>query len=735
MATFLYRLGRFSYRRRKIVGAIWLALVVLFGVGASALSGPTQDSFEIPGTESQEAFDLLEERFPAANAEATSARVVFAAPEGETLADPGHQAAVSDVVAELSAAPQVAQVADPFQAGTVSDDGTIAYAQVNYTVGFVDLTDEAQQALFDAADSGREAGLRVEIGGEAATDAEFGGGTEFVGVAVAAVVLIITFGSLVAAGLPLLTAILGITIGISAITAATGFIDIGSETSTLALMIGLAVGIDYALFIVSRYRHELSAGRDGEEAAGRALGTAGSAVIFAGLTVMIAMAGLSVVNIPMLTEMGLAAALTVGMAVVIALSLLPALLGFAKHRILGGKIPGLKVRDPEADDGTVTMGRRWARFIARRPVPVLILAALGMLVLAAPVTDLRLGLPGEGSLSPETTQRQAHDLVVEGFGEGFNGPLTVVVDGAGSADAQAAMDTAVATLRSMDGVAQVSPPMVNETGDTAIVNVVPDTGPVSSETEDLVHQIREQGQVLTEQTGASVAVTGTTAINIDFSEKMSDALVPYLSLVVGLSLVLLMVVFRSLLVPVKAALGFLFTMGATFGAIVAVFQWGWLNGLLGIEQTGPIISMLPIFLIGVVFGLAMDYEVFLVTRMREEHVHGSGPTESVVTGFQHGARVVTAAAVIMISVFSGFIFSGEDVIMQIGLALAAAVAFDAFVVRMTIVPAVMALVGSRAWYLPRWLDRVLPNVDVEGEKLTRFLADEAEQHELEPVRG
>ncbi|WP_053206802.1 MMPL family transporter [Jiangella muralis] len=738
MATFLYRLGRFSYRRRGVVLAIWLGLVALFGVGASTLSGPTSDTFSIPGTESQEAFDLLEERFPGGNTDGATARVVFAAPDGQTLTDPANQAAVEDVLTDLSTAPQVADVPDPFEAGTVSEDGTIAFSQVTYAVPFFDLTDEAREALTEAADVGRDAGLTVELGGEAAMSDEEPAGTEIIGIGVAAVVLILTFGSLIAAGLPLLTAILGIVIGMSAITAASGFMDIGSSTPTLALMLGLAVGIDYALFIVSRFRHELAVGRDGEEAAGRAVGTAGSAVVFAGLTVMIALAGLFVVNIPMLTEMGLAAALTVGIAVIIALSLLPALLGFAKHRVLGGKIPGLRrIRERADDDGKPTLGRRWANLVTRRPVAVLTVAVVGMLALAAPLLDLRLGLPDEGSSPPASTQRQAYDLTVEGFGAGFNGPLMVVVDGADSPDPQAAADAVAASLQDLDGVVSVTEPVPNEAGDTAIINVVPEFGPGSAETEDLVADIRDQVGAVGDDAGAAVSVTGTTAINIDFSERMAEALLPYLALVVGLSFVLLMLVFRSLLVPLKAALGFLLTMGATFGAIVAVFQWGWFNGVLGIEQTGPIISMLPIFLIGVVFGLAMDYQVFLVTRMREEHVHGASPTDSVVIGFQHGARVVSAAAMIMISVFAAFIFGGEDVIMQIGLALAAAVAFDAFVVRMTIVPAVMTLLGSRAWFLPRWLDRLLPNVDVEGEKLARHLRDEsapAPEPEPEPAQ-
>lgn len=737
MATFLYRLGRFSYRRRGIVLLAWLAAFVLAGVGASTLAGDTNDSFDIPGTESQEAFDLLEERFPEApDSDNSSARVVFAAPEGETLADPENRAIVDDIVTELGGAPQVASVAHPFDAGTVSPEENVAFADVSYSVPWADLTEEAKDALADVAENGREAGLTVELSGEAVSPAgpeEMS--TELIGVLVAAVVLIITFGSLIAAGLPLVTAIVGIGISVSAITAATGFIDMGGDTSVLATMLGLAVAIDYALFIVSRYRHEIAIGRDGYAAIGRAVGTAGSAVVFAGLTVMIALAGLGIVGIPMLTEMGLAAAFTVGMAVLIALTLLPALLGFAKHRVLGGKIPFLKARDPEADDegGKPTMGRRWGGFISRHPKSVVLVAVVGMLGLAAPVLDLRLGLPGEESMAEDTTQRKAYDLVSEGFGEGFNSQLIVVVDAAESDNPQAAFQEAVGTIEGLDNIAMVAPPTPNSAGDTAIISVVPERGPASVETEGLVADIRDANGGLEASTGASLAVAGNTAIVIDFSEKMGGAMAPYLGVVVGLSFILLMLVFRSILVPLKAALGFLLTMGATFGILVAIFQWGWLTDLLGIDQTGPIISMLPIFLIGVVFGLAMDYEVFLVTRMREEYIHGTPAKQAVVSGFQHGSRVVTAAAIIMISVFGGFIFSGEDFIMQIGLAMAGAVAIDAFIVRMTIVPAVLTLLGKTAWWLPRWLDRALPNVDVEGDRLAKYLEESDESQESKPV--
>jgi putative drug exporter of the RND superfamily len=730
VATFLCRVGRFAYRSRRLVGLVWLTVIVVVGAGAALLSGPTSDSFSIPGTESQRAFDLLDERFPELAADGASARVVFVAPPGETLADPANEEIVRDVLAEIAAAPQVTEVVGPHDSGLMNEDGSMGLAQVGYAVDFFELDDNARHALLAAADTGRGAGLTVEIGGDA-LNPEDELGSELVGLGVAAVVLLVTFGSLAAAGMPLITGITGVGIGVAAITAATGFTDIGSTAPILATMLGLAVGIDYALFIVSRYRHELAIGRGGAEAAGRAVGTAGSAVVFAGLTVIIALVGLAVVDIPILTEMGLAAALTVGLAVLIALTLLPALCGFAGRRMLSWRLPGLRTPDPEDDTDTRrTMGKRWIGLIIKRPVTVLVAAVVGLGVLAIPLTDLRLGLPDEGYFPEDWTQRKAYDLTAEGFGAGFNGPLMVVVDAAGAADPSAAAGAVAEALGATDGVQLVAPPVVNPAGDTAIITAIPTEAPASEETEQLVDAIRSDVAAVGADAGAAaVFVTGTTAVFIDFSEKMSGALVPYLLVVVGLSIVLLMLVFRSVVVPVKAALGFLLTIAATFGVLVAIFQWGWLTGLLGIDQTGPIFSILPIFIIGVVFGLAMDYQVFLVTRMREEYVHGADAKTAVTVGFRHGSRVVAAAAIIMISVFAGFALGDADDVAQVGIALAVAIAVDAFVVRMTIVPTVLALVGDRAWWLPRWLDRLLPDVDGDGEHLARYLGD----RDREPV--
>ncbi|QNP69404.1 MMPL family transporter [Streptomyces roseirectus] len=725
MATFLYRLGRLAFRRGRLFLTAWIVVLLAVGAGALGASGKTTDDFTLPGTQSQAAIDLLGKEFPQASASGATARVVFEAPAGQRLTSAAHRAEIASLVAELKKAPQVSNVSEPFAADQVSRDGTIAYAQVTYTAPKADLSKAASRALDDVAAAGEKAGLKVSLGGNAVQEKAASKAAELIGLVVAALALVVTFGSLIAAGLPLLTAVFGVGVAILCITLATAFVDMASASSTLALMLGLAVAIDYALFIVSRYRSELRDGREPEEAAGRALGTAGSAVVFAGLTVIIALAGLSVIGIKMLTSMGLAAAFAVAVAVLIALTLLPAVLGFAGTRIMKGKLTSARHRAEERGEREA-MGVRWGRFVTRNPVKMLVVSVLGLLVLALPMKDLRLTLPDDSMASPGTTQRTSYDTLSKGFGPGFNGPLTVVVDARGSDDPKRAAADAFTLLQGLDDVVSVRPAAFNQAGDVALLGAVPKSSPSSAATKELVGDIREHSAELKRETGAVLMVTGTTAVNIDVSQKLGDAMVPYLAIVVGLALILLLLVFRSVLVPLKAAAGFLLSVVATLGVLVAVFQWGWLKDLFGVEQTAPIVSILPILLIGVVFGLAMDYEVFLVTRMREEYVHGAEPVEAVVAGFRHGARVVTAAAVIMISVFAGFLLDDTALVKSIGLGLASAVLFDAFVVRMTIVPAVMALIGRRAWALPGWLDRVLPNVDVEGEKLRHVLDERPE---------
>lgn len=727
MATFLARIGRASFRRRRLVTSLWVLLLVVFGVGAITMSGQTSNSVTIPGTEAQQAIDHLEEKFPEAGVGKGTVNVAVAPPEGGQL-DPR---VVAGLVQDLGEAPNVAAVVDPFQAKSIAPDGSLALVKVVYQVPSPEVTDADRDALQAAAESTRAAGWTVEFGGDAMQGVPVTQPTEGIGVVIAAIVLVMTFGSLIAAGLPLLTALVGVGIGMAGITALSGVVDLNANTPVLALMIGLAVGIDYALFIVSRHRSELESGASPEDAAATAVGTAGSAVVFAGLTVIIALAGLTVVGIPILGQMGLAASATVAVAVLIAITLLPAVLGFAGTKVLGGRVPGLR----RTTKSGPTAGERWASFLSRRRVVMLLATVAGLAVLAVPAADMRLGLPTDATAAPDSTQHKAYDLISESFGPGLNGPLVVVLDV--ESDPQGTAQVAMQRIGSLDDVAMVTPPQFNRDRDTALLTVIPASGPQTQETEDLVADIRDLGGELEADTGATTSVTGATAMNIDISQTMSDALLPYLSLVVGLAFILLVIVFRSLLVPLSATLGFLGSVGATFGAVVAVFQWGWLGDLLGVDATGPVMSVLPVLLIGVLFGLAMDYQVFLVTRMREEYVHGSAPDKAMITGFKHGSRVVVAAALIMISVFAGFVLAESVLIQSIGFALAFGVAVDAFVVRMTIVPALMSLLGRSAWWLPRWLDRVLPNVDVEGEKLTRGTGGNGGaggDRELEPSR-
>jgi RND superfamily putative drug exporter len=735
VAWYLYGLGRWCFRHRFWVIGIWVGLLVLGAVGATTLAGKTSDNFNLGNTESSRAFTLIKDRTDAA-ADGATARIVIQAPPGQTLTDPSAEKAVTQALARVQT-DHVLSLVDPYSAGTVSADGRTAYAVVRYDRIGADLSSADKDALLQATTTLRDDGYTAVIGGDALAETAGPGSSEAIGIVIALMVLAITFGSLVAAGMPLLTAVIGVVIGVTGITTLSGFLTLSSTTPALASMLGLAVGIDYALFVMSRFKHEVTTGKDHEEAAGIATGTAGSAVIFAGLTVIIALAGLSLVGISFLTQMGLAAAGTVAVAVLIALTLLPALLSLAGRRVASGRIPGLKDRDTEGSDEVRTNGRRWVELVARFRVPALVLGVLTAVVLSIPVTHMQLALPDDGTQPAASQIRQAYDLISENFGAGTNGPLVVVVDTKGVQDPSAAVDAAVQTVKGVStDVAAVVPPVTDPTDQQAVaayqaqldrygfatITVIPQSGPSTQETKDLVSTLRTDLKTLHAQTGATPYVTGQTAVGVDVSQSLTDAFPKYLVVVVGLAFLLLLLVFRSILVPLKATLGFLLSIGISLGATVAVFQWGWLQGLIGLDVTSPVVFILPLLLTGILFGLAMDYEVFLVSRMREEYVHGSSAHDAVTQGFTHSARVVTAAAIIMTGVFAGFITGDQFIIKTLGFALAVGVLADAFLVRMTIVPAVMLLVGERMWWLPRWLDKLLPNLDIEGEALARRLA-------------
>jgi RND superfamily putative drug exporter len=703
VATVLHRLGRIAFRHRAIVLAVWLLALVGLGTGAVALAGKTVNSFSIPGQESTTALDLIEERFGAGSSGAT-ARVVLLAPEGRTISD--EAARVTALVEKLKALPGVVDATNPLDpaAPTVSRDQRAAFSTVTYAVQPPDITAEQRDALLATV---REAG--AEVTGEASREsgADIGGPAEAIGVVVALLVLAVTYGSLVAAGMNLLTALAGVAIGALGITTLTGFVDLQSTTPILAVMLGLAVGIDYALFIVTRYRHELLRGRPGEEAAAMAVGTAGSAVVTAGLTVVIALAGLAVAGIPFLAEMGLAAAATIVVAVLVAVTLVPAMLAFIGTRAL----PRRMRANPTAFSEEDTQRRiysRWAGLVTRWRWVTLLGAVAALAVVAVPVLDMRTSLIQP---TPEdSTQARAERIISDTFGPGFSGPLLILVDGT---DAAGRAATVAARARGLEDVAVVAQPRPNGDGTAALVTVIPASGADSEATVDLVHRLRDAFD------GADgVYVTGQTAVSVDVAQTLDRALPRYLVLVVGLALILLVLVFRSILVPVTGVLGFLLTIGAALGATTAVFQWGWLKAVVNAETTGPLLSLAPIIVIGILFGLAMDYQVFLVSRMHEAHAHGAAPGQAVVAGFQQAAPVVLAAATIMFSVFAGFVPEGNDTIKPIAFALAVGILFDAVVVRMIAVPAALSLLGGAAWWLPSWL-RWLPVLDVEGAALER----------------
>jgi RND superfamily putative drug exporter len=710
MALLLSRLGTYAHRHRLAVVLVWLLVLIGGGVGAATLGGTTSSTFSIPGQESTTALDLIERDFGAGGNGAT-ARVVVASPDGSPLTAGSNATALGDLVTDLGQLPGVLRASNPLDpaAPAVNADQTVAYSTVTYGEPVGGVTAPEQDALVAAVDGARAAGLTVEIGGEALTETPgVGGAGEAAGVVVALIILAITYGTLVTAGMNLLTAVVGVGVGIMGITIATGFLDLSSTTSALAGMLGLAVGIDYALFIISRYRQELRRGSDVGTAVSTAVGTAGSAVVTAGLTVVIALVGLAVVGIPFLTQMGIAAAGTIVIAVLVALTLVPAVLA-----LLGRRVLPRKQRSAPAETGnTPARGRGflagWVAGVTRHRLLALVTAVVALGVIAVPFFSMQTTLVQ--ALPEDSTQARAEQLLAAGFGPGFNGPLTVLFEGNGAAEAAAGARDGITAL---PDVAAVAAPIPNPTDSAALLTVVPQSGPATQATEALVADLRGQ---LADLDGVRAYVTGSTAVSVDVSESLDAALPVYLVLVVGLALVLLVLVFRSLPVPLIGVLGFLLTIGASLGATVAVFQWGWLADAIGVPSTGPLLSLAPILVIGILFGLAMDYQIFLVSRMHEAHSHGAPALDAVRTGFRQAAPVVVTAALIMFSVFAGFFTGDEATIKTIAFALATGILVDAFVVRMVVVPAALALLGERAWWLPRWL-RWLPALDVEGAAL------------------
>lgn len=779
MSSFLYGVGRWAFRARALVLTMWLVLVAI-AIACAALFGTgTQNTYAIPGTESQQALDALARTFPQVSG--ASAQLIAVAPKGSSVKDAAFQSAVESSVARLQDIPQVTAATSPYSStssANISSDDSAVIVPVQLSVAqsaVLPSTSDALQAEARHLQSQLPKGAQTAMGGQLFSQTAAGiSVTELLGILVAFIVLAFTFVSLLVAAMPLITALLGVGVALSVILAMTSVTTITSTTPLLALMLGLAVGIDYALFITSRHQDQVRSGIDPEESAARSIATAGSAVVFAAVTVIIALLGLSVAGIPFLTTMGVASAGAVALAVLVSTTLTPALLGFMGWHVVRRKYRppreskhaaaapdagqadeldagGPSVADqsepapeqgdaadgqeepgapPELDEDPVEQARAakrhgfffgWVRGATKWPIVtvVLVVAALGLL--AVPAAHLRLALPDAGSLPEHEPGRVTYDLIDEHFGPGYNGPLIVTGSIIQNKDPVGLMNDLGASIAKVKGVVAVPLSTPNPSGDTGIVQVIPDGSPDSQATQDLVARLRGMHDTFQKEYGVDLSVTGYTAAGIDVSARLGQALLPFGLLVVGLSLVLLAMVFRSIVVPVTAALGYLLSIGAAFGITSLVFENGFLAGPLGVASLGSVISFMPIILMGVLFGLAMDYEVFLVSRMREDYVHHGDAHDAIETGFLGSARVVTAAAIIMFAVFAAFVPEGDASIQPIALGLAVGVAIDAFIVRMTLIPAVLMLFGRHAWWMPRALERILPHFDAEGEGIAKEL--------------
>lgn len=788
MGNFLDKLGvhAFTHKWRYITG--WVVILTLLGIGAFVYMKPTSSALTIPGTKAQVALDRANELFP--DLGSGSGRVVVATSDGKVVDE--YKSTITDLTQTLSKVEGVERAISPFENPmAVSEERQVAYIQLQLDKGQGSVSDGTISAVEAAVSKARDSGLTVEMGGDIINKApgQILGIGEVGGVVIALFVLVLALGSIVAAGLPIIVALVTIGVSMAGLFSLSQVLDINATTPVLAVMLGLAVGIDYSLFIVNKYRVLAKRGMSYQRAAGKAVGTAGNAVIFAAATVVIALAALSIIQIPFITMMGLTGAATIALAAIVAVTLVPALLGVVGDKLFRSKTRQLvavaqKKKSIKADvNKKHTIWYRWGVAVTKRPVVVLAVSLVFVGALAWPIQDLRLGLPTDEYAAVDSTERKAYDLLSQGFGVGFNGPLLVVAEGLPAATAadQAAVKqqmtaefesriaaetqkqqalfaekaAAVTTqeqamqlqqeaaaaevaggaaresaLRSIEeqaltyaslrqaglvatdiqkdaDVAQAVPVMATSDGTKALLQVTPVGAPSDQSTIELIERLRDR-----DVGGVNLGVTGGTALQTDINQKLGSALPVYLGIVVGLSLILLIVAFRSILIPIKATLGFLLSVIVMFGCLVAVFQWGW----FGIaEAPGPIVSFIPIIAVGILFGLAMDYEFFLVSSMHEAYRHGDSAKQAVINGFGQGAKVVAAACVIMVAVFAGFIFNHDATIKAIGFGLAVGILIDALLVRMTIVPAIMTLLGKHAWWLPAWLDKRLPHISIEGE--------------------
>ena len=705
----LQRLAAWCYRRRRRVVVLWVvALIAVSAVGSSVGSTFSQ-GFSLSGTESQQAADLLASRFPARAGD--EGQIVFANASGVRHA--AVQARMEALFADVAKVSGVTSLVSPFStdgARQISRDGDVAYATVQFDKPAAKITDATINQIRGLADRADGDGVRVALGGRMFQQMGALGPAELIGILAAIVILLVAFGSLLAMGLPILIALFGIGIGLGFVGLLSHVIATPDFATQLASMIGIGVGIDYALFIVTRYRQGLSEGFEPQHAVVRAIDTAGRAVVFAGTTVVISLLGLFLMGVDFVNGMAVGTSVTVAIIMLASITLLPAILGFAGRTIDRFSIRRTTTPKPREQ----SLWFKWSRVVQRRPWPAFFGGLLILVVLAIPMFSMRLAFPDSGGNPTSDTTRRAYDLVADGFGDGFNGPLILAAEFPKESDT-APLDTLVTKLRATPDVAAVTPPTVNPAGDAAVIRVIPASSPQSVSTTDLVDTLRSRViPSAVAGTDVQVHVGGLTASSVDVSQQLSSRLPVFIGAVLLLSFLLLMAVFRSLLVPLKAVIMNLLSIGAAYGVVVAVFEWGWFSSVFGVEKTGPIAPFIPMMMFAILFGLSMDYEVFLLSRIREEYDRTGDNALAVADGLASTARVITAAALIMVTVFGSFVLGEATTIKLFGLGLATAIFIDATVVRMVLVPATMELLGDRNWWFPRWLDRLIPRLHVEA---------------------
>lgn len=722
MANILYKLGNWAYKRPKRIILFWL-IVIVVAVGFIASNGiDFRGDMTIPGTKSEKAGTVLQNATHQTKDYGTI-RIIFKVSDGKTIKDPSVMKAINKTMEQVQKKDKnVTSVASPYMRRTISKNDKIAYADITYNTTSDKVTKASIDNVKECIKTSRDAGIQTELGGSVTlSPTEMGGSSEVVSIIAAFVILAFTLGSLLAAGLPIITALIGLITGLMGILVATSVADLSALSLSLASMVGLAVGIDYALFIISRYRQNLGNGYESQEAAALAMGTAGSAVLFAGTTVIIALCGLSLCKVPFLGIMGKAAAGVVLAVVMVSLTTVPAVISLAGNHIHPKQKN--KISTKAATKGKNEKSNLWGRVVTKYPVITIIFVLVLTGLIGYSAIDLELGLPDNGMMQKTTTERKGYDIMSQGFGEGVNGTLVVVLDSSKAENnplkTMKAMQESAKEIKGLSDIASITPVVPTKDGKIAMIQVTPKTGPNDQETKDLVQNIRDKSAVTEKNYNVQLMVTGRTAVNIDTSDKLSNAIPIFAGVIVLLALVLMLLVFRSILVPIKAVLGFVMSLVATLGFAVLTLQKGNFADLLGIAKPAPILCFIPVIVIGILFGLAMDYEVFLVSRMREDYTKTGNAKASVLSGMKSSGTVVAAAGLIMTIVFTSFGVQSDINIKSMGLPMAFGVLFDAFVVRMTFVPAVMTLLGKSAWYMPKWLDKILPKFDIEGEALNK----------------